>query len=106
MTDSLWPHIQSLQGRVLHTVAQRKAFTVAKVTDTEAALVVQDGGRTRIIRRADLEPLWERLVENGELDIAAIKTVYKFNGSLAAALLASAPGVTASVNPITLRRRV
>lgn len=66
---------------------------------------MHDGGRERVIRRADLEPFWDRLVADGELAIAELKTVYTFNSSLAAALLAAAPGVTATVRPITLRYR-
>lgn len=104
--EPLWPHIAALQGKTLHTVARSKAFTVERVTNLEAELTVHDGGRKRVIRREDLEPFWRRLVQNGVLDSAELKTVYKFNASLAAALLAAVPGVTASTNPITLRYRV
>lgn len=104
--EPLWPHIASMQGKTLHTVARSKAFTVDYVTSQEAVLVVQDGGRKRVIRREHLEPFWRRLVQNGILDTAELKTVYKFNSSLAAALLAAVPHVTASTNPITLRYRV
>ena len=104
-TEPLWPHIEALQAKTLHTVAQSKAFTVERVTSLEAELTVHDGGRRRVIHRKDLEPFWHRLVENGILDSTELKTVYKFNAFLAAALLAAVPGVTASTNPITLRYR-
>lgn len=63
--EPLWPHIAALQGKTLHTVARSKAFTVDHVTSLEAVLIVQDGGRKRVIRRDELEPFWRRLVENG-----------------------------------------
>ncbi|MFN8469240.1 MAG: hypothetical protein U0X20_27035 [Caldilineaceae bacterium] len=103
--EPLWPHIAALQGKTLHTVAQGKAFTVERVTSMEAELKVHDGGRKRVIRRQDLEPFWHKLVQNGVLNSSELKTVYKFNTSLAAALLAAVPGVTTSTNPITLRYR-
>jgi hypothetical protein len=105
MSASCWPQIAALQGRTLQTVARRKAFTVTQVTHAHVELTVQDGGRTRILYRKDLEPFYERLVRQGVLTIAEIKTVYKFNSSLAAGLLAALPGVTATPQPITLRYR-
>jgi hypothetical protein len=103
MPASCWPQIAALQGRTLHTVARHKAFTVTQVAHAHVELTVQDGGRTRILYRKDLEPFYERLVRQGVLTIAEIKTVYKFNSSLAAGLLAALPGVTAMPQPITLR---
>jgi hypothetical protein len=105
MPATCWPQIAALQGHTLHTVARHKAFTVQKVTHAQAELVVHDGARVRTLYRKDLEPIYERLVRQGVLTIAEIKTVYKFNSSLAAALLAALPGVTATPQPITLRYR-
>ena len=97
-----WPQVEALQGRTLRTVARHKVFSVAQITHAHVALTVQKDGRTRILYRKDLEPFYERLVRQGVLTIAEIKTVYTFNSSLAAALLAALPGVTARPQPITL----
>ena len=102
MPASCWPQIAALQGRTLQTVARRKVFTVALVSHAHVELTVHDGGRTRILYRKDLEPFYERLVRHGVLTIAEVKTVCKFNSSLAAALLGALPGVTARPQPITL----
>lgn len=105
MPTPCWPQVEALQGRTLHTVARHKAFTVQAVTHGQVELVVHDGGRTRILYRKDLEPFYDRLVRQGSLTVTQLKTVYKFNSSLAAALLAALPGVTATPQPITLHYR-
>lgn len=105
MTPSIWPHLQSLQGQTLHTVARSKPFTVATVTNTRLEIYVHDGSKTRIILRCDLDPFWQRLVKQGELSKVELATVYTFNSTYAAALLAAAPGVTATTNPIVLHYR-
>jgi hypothetical protein len=103
MPASFWPQIDVLQGHTLHTVARSKPFTVTRVTNGEVEVRVHDGGKTRILYRKDLEPFWQKLVKTGVVSVADLKTVYQFNSSLAAALLAACNGVTATTNPITLR---
>jgi hypothetical protein len=44
-------------------------------------------------------------VQNRELDITTIKSVFKFNSSYASALLASIDGVAAMTRPIQLVAR-
>lgn len=102
MPASLWPQIDVLQGHTLHTVARAKPFTITRVTNGEVEVRVHDGGKTRILYRKDLEPFWQKLVKVGVLNVSDLKTVYKFNSSLAAALLAACNGVTTTTNPITL----
>lgn len=105
MTTSIWAYFQSLQGRTLHTVARSQALTIESVDANTAEIRVHEGGKVRSIHRQDLEPFWHRLVEHGEVSKKELGTVYKVNSSYAAALLASAPGVTATTNPIVLYYR-
>lgn len=102
MSASCWPQVEALQGRTLQTVARHKAFTVDRITYAHVELTVHDGGRTRILCRKDLEPFYDQLVRHGVLTVRELKTVYTFNISLAAALLAALPSVTATPQPITL----
>lgn len=103
MPAAFWPQIEALQGKTLHTVARNKPFTVMAVSHAQIEVRVHDGGKTRVLYRKDLEPFYDRLTRTGELTKKELGTVYKFNSSLAAALLAAMPGVTAAVNPIALR---
>ena len=105
MIPTIWPHLQSLHGHTLHTLGRSKPFTVEIVTDAYLEIHVHDGGKTRKILRCDLDPFWRRLVEHGELSKHELAGVYTFNSSYAAALLASAPGVTVTTNPIVLHYR-
>ena len=106
MSTNFWPQIEALQGKVLHTVAEYKLFTVTQVTDTQIEESVHDGAKTRVLCRKDLEPFYDHLVTTGELSKKELGTVYKFNSSIAAALLAALPNVTAEVNPIVLHYRL
>lgn len=105
MPAAFWSQIEALQGKTLHSVARGQAYTIAQVTPTQVDVLVQEGGATRVLYRKDLEPFYERLVRTGELSKKELGEVYKFNSSLAAAILAALPGVTATTNPIVLRYR-
>lgn len=102
MSQPFWPQIEALKGKTIHSVDQKKAYTVADVTQDLAILHVHDGGKDRKIERVQLEPFWRKLTATGELSISDLKQVYTFNHSPAAALLAALPGVTTTTRPIHL----
>jgi hypothetical protein len=103
MLASFWPQIDALQGFTLHTLVRASPFTIARVGNGEVEVLLHASGKRRMLYRKDLEPFWHKLVADGVITAAEIRTVYRNNSSLAAALLAACQGVTITSNPIVLR---
>jgi hypothetical protein len=102
MPTSFWPQIDALQGYTLHTLGRANAFMITRVGNGEVEVLVCASGKARVFYRKDLEPLWHKLVTAGVLSVSELRTVYRVNSSLAAALLAACQGVSATTNPIIL----
>lgn len=105
--NTFWQHIQALAGDTLHTLDQGKPFEVLLVTDYACILAVPADNparpKVRALYHADLAPLYQRLVQDHQLDIRTIKETFRFNSSYASALLAALPDVHATTRPIHLR---
>jgi len=97
----LWSWTRELEGRTLHTLAQKRPFDVTRVTDRVLSIEIKEGTSSSL-SRADLERAWGQLVTEGEISLSDLDQYVTFNSSYAAAILAGLADVEHSLRPIRL----
>ena len=98
-----WTQVADLEGRRLHTLDEQRPFCVHKVGDNILHVLVGSSGKTRLIRRQEIETAWGHLAREGSITRKEIHQQYsEFNPPYISAILAAMPGVTHRTGPIRL----
>jgi len=101
-----WNQVGRLVGQELRTLERQRPFRIVEVAERVLRIEVGTTGKSRPIRRGEIEAAWEHLVREGEITRAEIHRQYsEFNPAYVAAILAALPGVTHQIHPIRLTHR-
>lgn len=102
---NIWGQIETLSGRRLATLDQRKPFDVIRATGTRVEVLIHSTGNMRHVSRKAIESGWHYLEREGSLSRDEIQKqgISPRNSSYVTAILAKMPGVTHTLNPLTLR---
>ncbi len=98
-----WSEIEKLAGRTLCVLARRNPFDVVEVSEGHAVVRPQVHNISRQVPRREIEAAYTDLFASGQITARQIKERHaSFHSAFVAALLAELPGITYSLNPITL----
>ena len=98
-----WSEIEKLEGRTLCVLARRHPFDVVEVSEGCAVVRPHVRNISRQVPRREVEAAYTDLLASGQITARQIKEIHaSFHSAFVSALLAELPGITYSLNPITL----
>ena len=98
-----WSEIEKLAGSTLCVLAYRNPFDVVEVTDAYAVVRPHVRNISRQVPRREVEAAYTDLLASGQISARQIKERHAdWHSAFVCALLAELPGITYSLNPITL----
>lgn len=97
----IWSFAKDLyEGKTFLTVAQRRAFTVARVTPVDVQVSVRS--RQYRVARETIEAIWTRVMNGEVVTRTTLEQEGIYNSSHVAVLVGEIPGICVKPNPIRL----
>lgn len=104
MSLGIWNVLQSMRGKYLLTLGQKKKFQIASIEPYEVIIRPIKQRKPRLLSRECVQEAWKHLIFHREISLEEIKNKYsRFSAPYLAAILATMPDVSYSTNPIVLK---
>jgi hypothetical protein len=98
-----WSEIEKLEGHTLCVLARRNPFDVVEVSEDYAVVRPHVRNISRQVPRREIEAAYADLLSSGQISARQIKERHAdWHSAFVCAMLAELPGITYSLNPITL----